>query len=169
MQREHVCKRKDKKSAKIEVSHSVICQNSVDMFCVFADSLTETAVQIAYMFFLIGLYNSLHLSIHNYIWKYFDWERFCSTMYYIDVVVFRPLNAKLLSFMVPSEVFSSRGYGNFILESQKTSCSNQLGQKWQNRPFACASVFKWFMTKGQPPDSLLASAWRQINKLVFSL
>lgn len=99
------------------MSHSVIFQNSIDMFCVFADSLTETVVQISYMFFLIGLCNSLHLSIYNYIWKYFDTQP--SIMYYIDVAVFRPLNAELLSFMISSKVFSSLGCSNFILKSQK--------------------------------------------------
>lgn len=99
------------------MSHSVIFQNSIDMFCVFADSLSETVVQILYMFFLIRLCNSLHSSVHNHIWKYFGTHP--SITYYIDVVVFRPLNAELLSFMIPSKVFSSPGYSDFTLESQK--------------------------------------------------
>lgn len=125
------------------MSHSVICQNSGDMFCVFAESLTETTVQI-------GLCNSLHLSIHNYIWKYFDTQP--SIMYYIDAVVFRPLNAKLLSFMIPSEVFSSRGHSNFILESQKQ--------------VAVTSWYRNDKTDHLPVHLSLNDLWQRVNLLI---
>lgn len=91
--------------------------STIQLTCFVSLLTTEIVVQILYIFFLIRLCNSLHLRIYNYIWKYFGTHP--SIMYYTDVVVFRPLNAELLSFMIFSKVFSSLGYSNFILESQK--------------------------------------------------
>lgn len=132
------------------MSNSVILQNSIDMFCVFADSLSETVVQILYMIFLIRLCNSLHSSIHNYIWKYFGTHP--SIMYYIDVVVFRPLNAELLSFMISSQVFSSPGYSNFILESQKQ--------------VAVSSWYRNHKTDHLPVHLSLNYLWQRVDLLI---